>query len=429
MLLLVIILVSAFSIRIARASTTIYIRADGSIDPSTSPIHKDGNVYTLTGDIISDADGIVIERSNIILNGAGYTLQGASTPSSNGIRISGKSNVTIKDMDIKAFESGILLDAYSNSSEISANRIEENDYGISCWGYSDGNSITGNNITANNLAGIWIVGSSNINVSENNIETNTQYGIILESSSNNFIYHNNFIDNTNQISIYDSTSVWDNGYPSGGNFWNDHTGTDDFSGPGQNQTGSDAIGDTPYICSESEQDGYPLMNPWTNVLIQNISPSKTVVSQGQTVQISVTIQNEGWSGHNTNVTVHVNATVLSTTLNVIISGRNESTLTFAWQTATYSKGTYTINAEADPVSGEPDNRDNALNFSSIIATISGDINGDRTVDIFDAIVLAASYGSMPTSSNWNANADINNDNTIDIFDAIILAANYGQTDT
>ncbi|MCW3976830.1 MAG: hypothetical protein NWE77_02735, partial [Candidatus Bathyarchaeota archaeon] len=59
-----------FNIQSAKASGTIYIRADGSIDPPTAPIQRDGDLYTLAGKITSDASGIVIERNNMTLDGA-----------------------------------------------------------------------------------------------------------------------------------------------------------------------------------------------------------------------------------------------------------------------------------------------------------------------------------------------------------------------
>jgi hypothetical protein len=59
--------------------------------------------------------------------------------------------------------------------------------------------------------------------------------------------------------------------------------------------------------------------------------------------------------------------------------------------------------------------------------IPGDINGDGTVDIYDAILLAAAFGSTPGSSNWNPRADLNGDGIVDIYDAIIQAAHFGQT--
>jgi hypothetical protein len=56
----------------------------------------------------------------------------------------------------------------------------------------------------------------------------------------------------------------------------------------------------------------------------------------------------------------------------------------------------------------------------------GDINGDGTVDIYDAIILAGAFNSMLGSPNWNPNADINGDGWVDIYDAIILAGHYNQ---
>ncbi len=62
----------AFNIPPAEANGTIYIRVDGSIDPPTAPIKRVGNLYTLTSDIF---ESIVIEKDNIVIDGAGYTLQ------------------------------------------------------------------------------------------------------------------------------------------------------------------------------------------------------------------------------------------------------------------------------------------------------------------------------------------------------------------
>jgi hypothetical protein len=63
---------------------------------------------------------------------------------------------------------------------------------------------------------------------------------------------------------------------------------------------------------------------------------------------------------------------------------------------------------------------------SVQVTIPGDINGDFTVDIYDAIKLAAAYNSTALDPNWNPNADINGDGWVDIYDAIILAGHYNE---
>jgi hypothetical protein len=59
-------------------------------------------------------------------------------------------------------------------------------------------------------------------------------------------------------------------------------------------------------------------------------------------------------------------------------------------------------------------------------TIPGDVNGDYTVDIYDAILLAGCFSSHPSSPHWNPNTDINGDNIVDLYDAIILAGHYNQ---
>jgi hypothetical protein len=86
-------------------------------------------------------------------------------------------------------------------------------------------------------------------------------GISLYSISNNLICHNNFVGNTVQAQVIPLgyVNVWDAGYPSGGNYWSDYSGVDLNSGPYQNETGSDGIGDTNYTMGTGNDDRYPLM--------------------------------------------------------------------------------------------------------------------------------------------------------------------------
>jgi hypothetical protein len=67
---------------------------------------------------------------------------------------------------------------------------------------------------------------------------------------------------------------------------------------------------------------------------------------------------------------------------------------------------------------------NATRTFEIILT--GDINRDGTVDIYDAILLSGSFNAVLGGPRWNANADFNFDQAIDIYDAIILANNFGK---
>jgi parallel beta-helix repeat protein len=302
-------------VRPAVAQGPIFIRSDGSVDPPTAPIQRDGNLYAFTSNI---NESIYVERDNIVVDGAGYILQG--TGSGGGIFLSDRSNVTIKNMKITEFNDGIRLDDSFNNSifgnnlianlvvglqliNSSSNRIYGNiitnndDYGIWLWAGSTNNSIYENNITdnrygiwleymsfhnsisgnniINNDEGIQLRESSNNTISGNNITGNNKYGIKLEYSSNNIIYHNNFINNglAQADSVDSINNVWDDGYPSGGNYWSDYTDIDQYSGPQQNETGSDGIWDHPYFVDGNNRDNYPLVPEfvaWTPMLIMFI---------------------------------------------------------------------------------------------------------------------------------------------------------------
>ena len=258
-LLLTSMLTLAFNIQPVKAEGTIYIRADGSIEPPTAPISSSDNVTYIFLDNIYNQ--IVVERSNIIIDGNGYTLQGPG--SGTGISLSGIENVTIKNTIIKNYNYGIGLWPSSNNNVISGNNITNSQYGMSIMG-SENNSISGNNIT-NNYDGIALDSSSGNTVSGNNVTANNSYGIELFASLYNVIYHNNFIGNVVQVYVSNAGyfNTWDDGYPSGGNYWSDYKGTDLNGGPYQNVTGSDGIGDTRVVfLYENNTDHYPLMNPY-----------------------------------------------------------------------------------------------------------------------------------------------------------------------
>jgi parallel beta-helix repeat protein len=426
------------SLRVARALETIYIRADGSIEPPAAPIQRNGNIFTLTNNIASDFDGIVVERNNTILDGAGLTIQGTSAPSSKGIYLSIVSNVTIKNVEVKAFEFGIdlyssvendidenevtyntygiLADTYSTQNRIDHNNVTHNDYGINDWGYSDFNSIIGNNIIANNLAGVWIAGSSGTNITLNTVADNGQYGISLETSSNNRIYHNDFINNVNQVHLYDSTGIWDNGYPSGGNYWSDYSGVD---------SNGDGIGDTPYSIDENNQDRYPLMKPWTNIVVSEVTSPRNIMGQGYASYTYVSVQNQGWNTETINITIYANTTP-TIQEQMTLASRSSVNATLIWASSSLSKGNYTISAYAQPVSGEIDTADNNFTDSWVFVSIPGDINGDQYVNAKDAVLLGKAFNSNQGQSSFNPNADTNGDQWCNAKDAVILGTHFNE---
>jgi parallel beta-helix repeat protein len=200
-----------------------------------------------------------IDTSNTLWNGVIYYLINQHDISINPLDYPGigylalinSTNVAIEGLNMSGSGAQGILLAYTRDSQIINNHIAHKSLGGIFLSNSFGNNIIGNNLTENT------------------------YDIVLfNASNNNIIYHNNFIDNKlqhvydpfwNHPEIYASSinNTWNDGYPSGGNYWSDYISVDFCSGPYQNMTGSDGIGDTPYIIDSNNTDHYPLMNPFT----------------------------------------------------------------------------------------------------------------------------------------------------------------------
>jgi parallel beta-helix repeat protein len=348
--------------------------------------------------------------------------------SSSGNTVSGN-NITANGSD------GIGL-GYSSSNMISGNNITANNEDGIGLGHSSSNMISGNNI-ANNGYGILFYYSSKNTVSGNNITANNPYGVLFYSSSNNTIYHNNFVDNTQQV--YSDTTgyanVWDDGYPSGGNYWSDYNRSDLYGGPYQNITGSDGIGDTPYVIDEKNQDKYPFTKPcpWSShdIGITGITTSKTVVGQGFNLNINTTIFNYGDDTETFNVTVYCNETAITLPNGenytpVTLGSGNFTTVAIAWNTSGFAKGNCTVSAVADTVPGETDTEDNNFTDGWVFVSIPGDINGDQYVNAKDAVLLGAAFNSNQGQPSYDPNADINGDQWCNAKDAVILGTHFNE---
>jgi parallel beta-helix repeat protein len=250
---------------------SVYIRSDGTIYPPAAPIYSgDGMTYSLTSLLNYP---IVVERDDIIINGGGNTLQGAGSEA--GVTLSGRSNVTIKNMTIKAFYYGILFEGSSRNT-ISGNNVIDNTFAGIQLGTSDNNTITNNTVSSNRY-GIRAINSSNCTVCWNDITNSDSAGIFLNSlsstpnnstllenliannsvglwiwdSSDNTVCRNSFLSNTIQVSLHDSPdNRWDGGLE--GNYWSDYNGAD---------ANGDGIGDIPYVIDETNQDKLPLVKP------------------------------------------------------------------------------------------------------------------------------------------------------------------------
>jgi hypothetical protein len=170
------------------------------------------------------------------------------------------------------------------------------------------------------------------------------------------------------------------------------------------------------------------VSPQTNIVPVNVESSKDncspvpTVGKGYLADINATVANEGSTAESFAITVFANSTALGTTIvNNLAPGANVTVTVATWNTTNWAYGQYLLTATTNA---------SVQTFTSDLAVwvvLPGNINGDGTVDIYDAIILSGAFNSSPGSTNWNPNADINCDGTVDIYDAIIMSGSFNQS--
>ena len=241
------------SVSPAQVEPRIRILPDGSLDTANVPIQRNGDVYTFTDDVCAQ---LVVDRDNIVVDGAGYTLYGTYNGTRTDSWVVGQGSDQEYD-DTMPWSIGVDL-ATKDRHDLTIKNLNIKNFYIGTYLYTSNNIITGCAVS-DNIVGILLSGDSNI-ITSNYIARNEQgifFGVNTPGDEplNIVLTHNSFVDNDVHFSGcfcegYNTTEAvhtWDDGEQ--GNYWSDYNGTD---------ADGDGIGDTPYVIDVQNQDRYPL---------------------------------------------------------------------------------------------------------------------------------------------------------------------------
>jgi parallel beta-helix repeat protein len=298
------------------------IKMSGCIGNILSNNSMNNNVYNfgILGDSLEeyihhvDTTNTINERFvYYVLNEKNKVIDPSTFPDVGYLGIVNSTHIKVDGLDVSKNWCALLL-AYTNESTITNANIADSFHGIYSF-YSDNNTIENSRLVGNSYGleqfesnnntvirntfaksgqGIFYVGCNGNTIVGNTIENSTYMGVYISSSSNNLIYHNNFVQNAIQVSPTRDSNSWDNGYPSGGNYWSDYNGFD--SDP-------DGIGDTEYVIDTDNIDHYPLMGMFSDFNatlehhVQTICDSSITDFQSSGTSISFNVTGEdGTSG-------------------------------------------------------------------------------------------------------------------------------------
>ena len=373
----------------------------------------------------SSSQGLLIVDSTVVTV-ANLSLKHHSE----GIFVGNSSRITVKDFKCQRpntllYNRGVVFDSVTDSCiqnvtfdlDISAgndpaillrnsqNNTVKDTLGFSTTGdfmgligltYSSNGNVIADNVIENSGSkygggGITLLYSLSNTVVRNSIN-GVMWAMAMQGSNGSMIFHNNFLNNQEQVHTFSPNvnNSFDNGFE--GNFWIDYSGKD---GDG------DGIGDTPYS-TPHVTDRCPLMVPWSeNRTYERPMEKKPINSRW--IQKLYTFSNStlglppiGYAFNRTLAEIalkvtcgydgFVNVTVprswIDGPFNVTIdevptSCSYTQNSTFSTLYIAFGTGKHIVK-----ISGQE------------LGSITGDLNGDGSVDIYDAIILANNFNTQ-----------------------------------
>jgi hypothetical protein len=277
--------IAAQLVKVGTAQTygAIKIKPDGSVE-GTDKIQRQGNVYTLTGNL---SDSIEVQKGNIVIDGAGHALQGIDLVGTNRSHWS-CAGVLVKNSRIRG---SIAAVGASNHSFI-------NNYFESGIMFRGSAKYIGNLIKHNTLSNVAIL-------------------IDYNPGGLDVITENNLINARIYIGVYSDAPILER------NYWSNYVA----KYPDAKEKGNTGIWDTPYVDDAFEDsalsciDYYPLTHPLVistfpdtaSPVVSVVSPENKIYSSSN-VSLAVTVNEPVvWTGYSLdgqdNITVTENITL------------------------------------------------------------------------------------------------------------------------
>jgi hypothetical protein len=204
--------------------------------------------------------------------------------------------------------------------------------------------------------------------------------------------------------------------------------------------GNDAGASNPMNATmDADHTLHAVFLPYHDVAVTNVTPYKTVAGQLFSLNVSLTVADQGGYDEIFNITVYANTTIITTLTNITLASGNSTIITLVWNTTGFAKGNYTISAYAWPVPEETNTTNNEFTDVWVIVSDTGDITGpngwpDGKVDMRDIAYVAKAFGTKLGDARWNPNADVTGttagvpDGKVDMKDISAVARYFGQHD-
>jgi parallel beta-helix repeat protein len=170
-LILISVVFAAVPMNVSAGPSIIYIKSDGTVSPSTAPISRVGDYYTLTANINKP---IFIEKSGVTLDGDYHKSTGAKDHY--GVYIYQQSDITVKNLNLEKWIYSVFLYESDSNSIIDCTMVDNQWNGMRMWD-SEYNYMTINSFSDNPI------------------------GLLLDQSNNNMITENKFVDNNHGLRL------------------------------------------------------------------------------------------------------------------------------------------------------------------------------------------------------------------------------------